>query len=164
LKRYTVEALQRYRLACWNRCNLVTLQRFNVQLSLHDLERGALTVARSGAGQKRADRLDRLAVAPNDPADIGLAKLHAKDRRLSRWDFGKHHLIGKLDELANDEFEELFHESENYRPYAAAASLLKGTQASCLCGKRISDPLPQIQRAASPLAAQTASLCSYSFP
>jgi hypothetical protein len=74
-----------------------------------DLESGALSVARSGTGQQRPDRLDRLAVTPNDPSDVGLAKLHPKNRRLSRWDFGKHHLIGKFDELANDEFQKLFH-------------------------------------------------------
>ena len=79
---------------------------------LDDLERGPLPVARRGAGQQRANRLNRLAVAPDDPADVGLAKLHPKDRCLPRWNFGKHHLIGKLDELANDEFEELFHEVE----------------------------------------------------
>jgi hypothetical protein len=88
-----------------------------LQFLFHDFEGGALSVAAGGAGQQRPDRLDRLAVAPDDPADVGLAKLHAKDRRLSRWDFGKHHLIGKLDELANDEFEELFHESEATRSF-----------------------------------------------
>jgi hypothetical protein len=46
--------------------------------------------------------------------------------------------------------------------YSGIEQLLidSGTQACCLCGQRISDPLPKIQRAASPLAAQTASLCS----
>ena len=83
-----------------------------LQSLLDDFERGALSVARSGTGQQRPDRLDRLAVAPDDPADIGLAKLHPENRCFPRRDFGKHHLIGKLDELANDEFEELFHESE----------------------------------------------------
>ena len=49
---------------------------------LHDLERGALAVARSRAGEQRADRLNGLAVAADDPTDVGLAQLHPKDRRL----------------------------------------------------------------------------------
>ena len=53
-----------------------------------------------------------LAVAANDPAHIGLTKLHPKDRRLSGWNLREHHFIGKLDELPNDEFEELFHGRE----------------------------------------------------
>jgi hypothetical protein len=72
-----------------------------------------------------------------------------------------------------------------FYPLRARASqrpenFLTGTQALCLCGQRIFDPLPniplpniplpkiplpkiplpKIQRAASPLAAQTKSLCS----
>ena len=87
------------------------LQHFNGQ-SLHDLESGALAVAGGGAGQQRADRLDRLAVAPDNAAYVGLAKLDPKDGRPSRRNLRKHHLIGKLDELANDELEELFHGRE----------------------------------------------------
>src|SRR5438270_6205903 len=83
---------------------------------LDNLERGPLAMARGGAGQERADRINRLAVAPNNPADVALAQLHAEDRHFSRWDLGKHHLIGKLDKLANDELEELLHESECMRP------------------------------------------------
>lgn len=61
------------------------------------------------AGQQRPDRLDRLAVAPNDTSDIGLTQLHAEDCRFFRRNLGKHHLIRKLDELADNELEELFH-------------------------------------------------------
>src|SRR5437588_6793361 len=84
--------------------------------SFDNLERRALAMARGGAGQERADRINRLAVAPNNPANVALAQLHAEDRHFSRWDLGKHHLIGKLDKLANDELEELLHESESMRP------------------------------------------------
>src|SRR6202045_1812672 len=79
---------------------------------LHDLERGPLSVTRGGAGQQRADRLDRLPVAPNDSADVGLAQLDPEDRGFPGRNLREHHLIRKLDELANDEFEKLLHEPE----------------------------------------------------
>src|SRR5664279_1504263 len=89
---------------------------------LHDLERGALPVTRSGTGQQCADRLNGLAVAANDTPDVRLAQLHSEDRCLSRRNFGEHHLIRKLNELANNELEKLFHGSKTIRPCAQAAS------------------------------------------
>src|SRR6476661_9835170 len=80
-----------------------------------DLERGPLPVARGGAGEQGADGLDRLAIAANDAADVGLAQLHPEDRRFSRRDLRKHHLIGELDQLTNDELEKLFHGPEFIR-------------------------------------------------
>src|SRR5438477_13159364 len=71
---------------------------------LHDLERGALAVTRGGAGEQRADGVDRLAVAANDAADVALTQLHPEDRHFSRRNFREHHLVGKLDKLANHEF------------------------------------------------------------
>ena len=76
---------------------------------LDDLERGALIMARGGAGEQCANRLNGLTVAANDPADIALAQLQAKDSRSARWNFRDDHLIGKLDQLADDELEKLFH-------------------------------------------------------
>src|SRR5437870_2420578 len=46
---------------------------------LDDLERGALSVARSGAIQHRANGVDRLAVATDDTTDVALAKLNFED-------------------------------------------------------------------------------------
>src|ERR1700682_6270467 len=77
---------------------------------LHDLESGALAVARGGAGQQGADRVNRLACAADDPAHVALAKLDAENRHLAGRNLREHHFIGKLDELANDELEELFHD------------------------------------------------------
>src|SRR5204863_4880635 len=76
---------------------------------LDDLERGALAVTRGRAGQQGANGVNRLAVAADDAADVALAELDAEDRHFSRRNFREHHLVGKLDQLANDEFEELFH-------------------------------------------------------
>ena len=60
--------------------------------------------------------MNGLSVATDNATDVGLAKLHPKDRCLPGRDFGKHHLIGKLDELADDEFEELFHAADCNQP------------------------------------------------
>jgi hypothetical protein len=76
---------------------------------LHDLESSALPVAGSGAGQQRADSLNRLPVATNNPANIRLPELHPEDRRFAGRNFRQHHLIRKLDQLTDNEFEELFH-------------------------------------------------------
>ena len=73
-------------------------------------------MAPGGAGQQSANRINRLAVPADDAANVALAQLDAENRRFSRGDLRKHHLIGKLDELANDELEELFHEIESIRP------------------------------------------------
>ena len=82
---------------------------------LHDLERGPLPVPRSRAGQQRADCLNSLAIAANDSAYVGLPQLDPEDRRLSRRNLRQHHLIGKLNQLADDELEELLHEPECIR-------------------------------------------------
>src|SRR3954470_22367390 len=68
-----------------------------------------------GAGQQRSNRLNRLAIAPNNPADISLAELHPENRGLPRGNLREHHFIGKFDQLANDELEKFFHEPESMR-------------------------------------------------
>ena len=97
------------------------LQRFNPSTDqrphlLNDLERGALAMARGGARQQGADRIDGLTVAPDDPAHVALAQLDPEDRCFSLRDLRKHHLVGEFDQLANNELEELFHETESIRP------------------------------------------------
>lgn len=79
-------------------------------------------MTRRGTGQQRANRLNGLAVATYDAAHVRLAQLNSEDCCLPRRNFGEHHLVRKLDELANDEFEELFHGSKTIRPCAQAAS------------------------------------------
>src|SRR3954468_20820364 len=89
---------------------------------LHDLKRRPLPMPGGRTRQQRANRLDRLAVATNDAADIGLPQLDPEDRRFSRGDLRKHHLVRKLDKLANDKFEELFHRPEFIRSYGVVTS------------------------------------------
>jgi hypothetical protein len=75
----------------------------------HDLEGGALSVARSRAGKKRADCLNGLAVAADDSANVALAQLHFKDRHFTARNFREHHLVRVLDELADDKLEKFPH-------------------------------------------------------
>ena len=83
---------------------------------LDDLERRPLAVARGGTGKQRANRLNCLAVAADDPANIALPHLQSKNGHLSTRDLGEHYLVGKLYELTNDELEKLFHGNENEPP------------------------------------------------
>ena len=76
---------------------------------LHDIERRFLPMPRCGTREQRADRANRLTVAPDDAADIGLTHLQTKDRQAAVRDFREHDFIGKLDELPNDELEKLSH-------------------------------------------------------
>ena len=76
---------------------------------LYDFESRALAVARSRAVQHRADRVNGLAVASNNAADVALAQLHFEDRHFSARNFREHHVVRKFHELPNDELEKFFH-------------------------------------------------------
>lgn len=68
-----------------------------------------MSVTRRGAVQKRANRVNGLAVAADDAADVALAQLHFKNRHLSVRKFREDHIVGKLNQLADDELEKFFH-------------------------------------------------------
>ena len=68
-----------------------------------------MSVARSRAREKRADRLNCLAVSTNDASDIRLPHSKPEHRGIAVRAFGDDDLVGKLDQVANDELEELFH-------------------------------------------------------
>jgi len=74
-----------------------------------DLEGGALAVACGRAGEQRANRVNGLAVAANDAANVTLPQLHFKDRHFAARNLREHHLVRILDELANDKLEKFFH-------------------------------------------------------
>ena len=67
-----------------------------------------MAVTRRGAVQHRADGVNRLSIAADDSADVTLAKLDLENGHFPR-DFSEHHVVGKLDQLANDELEKLLH-------------------------------------------------------
>src|SRR3989442_6413692 len=54
---------------------------------LDDFEGGALAMTRRGAVEHRANRVNRLAVATDDTADVALAQLHFEDRHLAARNF-----------------------------------------------------------------------------
>src|SRR5438128_2151864 len=83
-------------------------------------------MSRRGAGKQRPNRMNRLPIAPNDSADIALPQLHLKDCRFAARNLREHHLVGKFNQLANNELQKLLHEGlrlssdhtlSNYRPY-----------------------------------------------
>ncbi len=53
--------------------------------------------------------MNRLPVPTDDAADIALTQLHFENGHLAARNFGQHHVVRKLDELANDELEKLLH-------------------------------------------------------
>jgi hypothetical protein len=76
---------------------------------LHDFERGPLAMPRGGTSEQGTDRVNGLAIAANDPADVALPKLQFKGRGFSAGNFREHHLIGIFDQLSNDELKKFFH-------------------------------------------------------
>ncbi len=89
------------------------LQALPREKLFYDLEGCALIVARSGAGKERPDRLNRLAVPANDPADIALPQLNLKDRGLPVRHLRKHHFVRKFDQLTDNKLEKFFHRPKN---------------------------------------------------
>ena len=77
---------------------------------LDDFERSALAVTCSRTGKQCTNRLNRLTVSSDYPANIGLPKLQSEHRRFPAGNFGQHHLVRKLHQLPDYEFEEFFHE------------------------------------------------------
>ena len=75
----------------------------------HNLERGALTMPRSRAGEQCANGVNRLAVPANNPAHVASPKLQSEKRRFAARNFREHHLIGIFDQLPNDELEKFSH-------------------------------------------------------
>jgi hypothetical protein len=66
-------------------------------------------MARGRTGQQRSNRVNGLAVTPDNATDVALSKLQFEDGRLAAGNFGEHHLIGIVDQLSNDELEKFFH-------------------------------------------------------
>src|SRR5712692_6115632 len=93
---------------CDRRSNYATLIERRYRL-FDDLEGGALAVTRRRAVQHSANGMNGLAVATDDAADVALAKLDFEDRHPPAQDFRQHHVVGKFDQLANDELEKFFH-------------------------------------------------------
>jgi len=76
---------------------------------LDDFEDRPLAMARGWTGEQRANSLNGLATPANNPTDVSSSKLHLKNRGSAAWDFRQDHVVGKFDQLANDELEELSH-------------------------------------------------------
>ena len=106
------------------------------QLLFDDLERRPLPVAAGGTRKQGANRLNGLAVATDDPTHIALAHLQSKNSHLSARYFREHNLVGKLNELTNDELEELFHKVTISRRCEVVDHRLRRTIAVTLAGQK----------------------------
>ena len=80
-------------------------------LLLDDFESGALAVTSGGTGEQRANGLNGLAVTTNHSADIALSQLEFENDGFATGNLGKHHLVGKLDQLTDDKLEKFFHDN-----------------------------------------------------
>jgi hypothetical protein len=75
----------------------------------HNIQRRFLSMPRRGTREEGANRSNRLAVAANDPPNVGLPHLQTKNRQAAARNFREHDFIGTFDELPNDELEKLSH-------------------------------------------------------
>jgi len=75
----------------------------------YNLEDSPLAVARGRTGKQRANSLNGLTGSANDTANIPASKLQFKDSRPAAWNFCQRHIVGKFNQLPNDELEEFSH-------------------------------------------------------
>ena len=66
-------------------------------------------MARGGTDEQRANRVNGLAVPANHAADIALPKLQLEDGCSAARNFREHHIVGKFDQLPNNELEKFSH-------------------------------------------------------
>jgi hypothetical protein len=79
---------------------------------LDDFEDRPLAMARGRTGEQRTNSLNGLAAPANNATDVSSAKLQLKDRGSAAWNFRQDNVVGKFNQLANDELEELSHAPE----------------------------------------------------
>src|SRR5262245_2399270 len=78
-----------------------------------NLEHCALAVTRCRTGQQGANSVNSLTRPANHAAHISPSKLQPKGDRSAVRNFREHHVIGKFDQLANDELEKFSHPSKD---------------------------------------------------
>lgn len=69
-------------------------------------------MTRGGTREQRANGVNGLAAAANDAADVSSSKLQLKDGCPAAWNFREDHIVGKFNQLSNDELEKLSHAGE----------------------------------------------------
>jgi hypothetical protein len=100
--------------AVYDRRNQIGANRASIQIEilLDDLEDRPLTVTRGGTREQRANGVNGLTAATDDATDISSSKLQLKDGCSAAWNFREDHVIGKFNQLSNDELEKLSHAAE----------------------------------------------------
>jgi hypothetical protein len=87
-------------------------RRYKSRNLFDDLEDRPLTVTRGGTREQRANGVNGLTAATNDTADVSSPKLQLKDGCSAAWNLREDHVIGKFNQLSNDELEKLSHAAE----------------------------------------------------
>ncbi len=76
----------------------------------HNFKHRALSVTRGRTGEQRANCLNGLTGTSNHSTHVAASKLQFKDHGSAAGNFREHHVVGKLDQLAEDELEKLSHQ------------------------------------------------------
>jgi hypothetical protein len=84
----------------------------NIYGLFYNFERGALAMARSGAGEQRPNSVNGLPTAANHAADIALSKLKFENGCSAARNFREHHVIGIFNQLPNDELKKFSHDGK----------------------------------------------------
>ena len=76
----------------------------------YNFERGALAMARGGAGEQRSNSMDGLPAAADHAANVALSKLKFEDGCSAARNFRERHVVGKFNQLPKDELEKFSHD------------------------------------------------------
>jgi hypothetical protein len=70
-------------------------------------------MARGRTSEQCANGVNSLAASPNHPTNVATAKLQLKNSRSAAWNFRKHHVVRKFNQLPDDELEKFSHAPED---------------------------------------------------
>src|SRR6266542_2683691 len=91
------------------RSNYAALIERRYSQLFYNFKCGALAMARSGAGEQRANSLNGLPAATDHTTHVALSKLKLENGCSGTRNFREHHVVRKFDQLPNDELEKFSH-------------------------------------------------------
>src|SRR6266542_6305998 len=91
------------------RSNYAALIERRYRQLFYNFKCGALAMARSGAGEQRANSLNGLPAATDHTTHVALSKLKLENGCSAARNFREHHVVRIFDQLPNDELEKFSH-------------------------------------------------------
>jgi hypothetical protein len=91
------------------RSNYPALEKRRYRKLFHNFERGALAMARRGAGEQRPNSVDGLPAAADHAPDIALSELKFENGCSAARNFREHHVVRIFNQLPNNELEKFSH-------------------------------------------------------